>query len=295
MAAKQEKQALQDPAPMAAGEVHAQRDEAADLEFLEKFSQLRAAGRFEEVKKMFAEGAKWVTLYKKSLEGGEEICAWLSSEKDKGRANIVESAWRADGEKYSRDLTTKFPRGGLHEVIQSAVVSRGLIQEMTITPKWAAHALVIDFALAREQGDDQTAVQKMDKNVVWKTWDNAEVTGKSAVAEFMAERRKQGEKRDGISDFEALGEVTEEHGVFERSMDIQRSDGVRVNGTQTLTVALKGGRFKITEVYVHPETELQDGQWVDPLDRPRSNPAVRPTGDKDKEGGKKPKCGCAVM
>jgi hypothetical protein len=293
VAAKQEKQALQDPEPTPAEEASGQRDEAADLELLEKFSQLRRDGHFEKVKKMFAEDAKWVTLYKKPLEGSEGICAWLTSENDKGRVNTVESPWRVDGEKYSRDLTTKFPRGGLHEVIQSAVISRGLIQEMAITPKWAAHALVIDFALAREQGDDQTALQKMDKNVVWKTWDNAEVTGKSAVAELLAERRKEGEKREGMSDFEALGEVTEEHGIFERSMDIQRADGVRVNGMQTLTVSLKGGRFKITEVYVHPEKELQDGQWVEPVERERSSPAIKPTGHTD--DGKKPKCGCAVM
>merc|ERR1719343_695542 len=156
---------------------------------------------------------------------------------------------------------------------------------MKITPKWKSHALVIDFALAREQGDDQTALDKMDKNVVWKTWDNAEIIGKSAVAEFMADRRREGEKREGISDFEALGDVTDELGIFERSMDIQRPDGVRVNGTQTLTVRGNHGRFKITEVYVHPEEELKDGQWGVPSERERSftsereksTPAIRPT------------------
>jgi len=292
VAAKQDAAALQDHG--LAVEVNEQRDEVADIKFLERFSQLRAAGRFEELKKMFAEDAKWVTLYKKSLDGKEEICVWLSSDKDNGRANIVESPWRADGEKYSRELTTKFPRGGLHEVIQSAVISRGCIKEMRITPKWKAHATVIDFALAREQGDDQAALDKMDKNVVWKTWDNAEVTSKSAVAEFMAERRRDGEKREGTSDFEALGDVTDELGIFERTMDIQRSDGVRVNGTQTLTVRSKGGRCKITEVYVHPDTELKDGQWGAPVVREKSTPAIRPTGDKQ-DDNKKPKCGCAVM
>ncbi|CAK0873900.1 unnamed protein product [Prorocentrum cordatum] len=236
-----ERQALQDPKLAAAAEVaeevNEQRDEAADLELLERYSMLRAEGRFEEATSMFSKDARWVTLYKTSLEGSEEIGRWMNREKEKGRANLTEGQWHVDGDKYSRELTTKFPRGGLHEVIQSAVISRGCIKEVSITPKWQAHALVIDFALARERGDDQAALDKMAPNVVWKTWDNAEIAGKAAVSELMAEQRRHGERRDGTSDFEALGEVSDELGIFERAMDIQRSDGVRVCGTQTLTRA----------------------------------------------------------
>jgi len=290
--------ALQDPKLAAAAEVaeevNEQRDEAADLELLERYSMLRAEGRFEEATSMFSKDARWVTLYKTSLEGSEEIGRWMNREKEKGRANLTEGQWHVDGDKYSRELTTKFPRGGLHEVIQSAVISRGCIKEVSITPKWQAHALVIDFALARERGDDQAALDKMAPNVVWKTWDNAEIAGKAAVSELMAEQRRHGERRDGTSDFEALGEVSDELGIFERAMDIQRSDGVRVCGTQTLTV--RGNPLKITEVYVHPETEMKDGQWVTPVERARSAkyhaPGQREHSQPAKNG---PKCGCAVM
>jgi hypothetical protein len=295
VAAKEERQALQDPKPVAAAEaINEERDEAADLEILARYSQLRADGNFEEATKMFSADARWVTLYKKSLEGSEEIGNWMNREKEKGRANLTEGQWYVDGDKYSRELTTRFPRGGLHEVIQSAVISRGYIKEVKIAPKWQAHALAIDFALAREQGDDQTALEKMSASVVWKTWDNAEIAGKAAVAELMAEQRRHGERRDGTSDFEALGDVTAELGIFERAMDIQRSDGVRVCGTQTLTV--KGNPLKITEVYVHPETEMKDGQWVTPAERTRSDKYHAPGQSDNKESDKKgPKCGCAVM
>merc|ERR1719291_711227 len=196
----------------------------------------------------------------------------MNREKEKGRANLTEGRWYVDGDRYSRELTTKFPRGGLHEVIQSAVISRGHIKEVKIAPKWQAHALAIDFALAREQGDDQTALDKMSAGVVWKTWDNAEIAGKAAVEELMAEQRRHAEM-----------------GIFERAMDIQRSDGVRVCGTQTLTV--KGNPLRITEVYVHPETEMKDGQWVQPAEREKSAKYHAPGQTAVKEPNKTgPKC-----
>ena len=136
-----------------------------------------------------------------------------------------------------RDLTTKFSRGGRHEVVQSAVISGGYIKLIQIAPKWAAHAVVIDFTLARENGDDQAALDQIAQNVIWKTWDNREVTGSEAAAKLMAEQRERGEKRDATSDFEALEEVTDEQGVFERAMEVHRSDCTRVfRGTQTLKV-----------------------------------------------------------
>lgn len=289
------RRALQDPEPAAAAEADDEENrDAANLELLQRYSALRAAGKFEEATRMFSADARWVTLYQKALEGSEEIGMWMNREKEKGRANLTEGEWYAVGGKYCRHLTTKFPRGGLHEVIQSAVISRGCIKEVKIMPKWQAHALAIDFALARERGDDQTALEKMAQNVVWKTWDNAEIAGKAAVAELMAEQRRHGERRDGTSDFEALGDVSDELGIFERAMDIQRSDGVRVCGTQTLTV--RGNPLKITEVYVHPETEMKDGEWVRPAERERSGKYHAPGQTDVKESDKKgPKCGCAVM
>jgi len=292
-----ERQALQDPKLAAAAEVaeevNEQRDEAADLELLERYSMLRAEGRFEEATSMFSKDARWVTLYKTSLEGSEEIGRWMNREKEKGRANLTEGQWHVDGDKYSRELTTKFPRGGHHEVNQSAVISRGCIQEIKVVPRLAAHALVIDFALALDQGDDKLVLEKMDRNVVWKAWDNAEATGKSAVAELLAEKRRQGEKREGTSDFEVCGEVTDHVGIFERSVDIQGKDGARVNGTQSITVRFNGGRWKVTEVYVNLEAELQGGRWVAPAEREKSAPALKPAGPEDGKGN--PKCGCAVM
>jgi hypothetical protein len=247
---------------------HAGRAFESELELLVKYSELRAAGRFEDVKEMFAKDARWVTLYKKTLEDREVIFAWMNREKAAGRTNLVEGPWKVDGDKYSREMATKFPRGGRHEVVQSAVISGGYIREMRITPKWEAHAVVIDFGLAREKGDDQTALEKMAQNVVWKTWDEREVTGISAVAELMAEQRNRGEKRDATSDFEALGEVTDEQGIFERSMEIQRSDcAVVFRGTQTLKV--RGNPLRITEVYMHPEIQ-EDAHFVEAAEGSRS-------------------------
>jgi len=218
----------------------------------------------------------------------------MDREKEKGRKNLTEGAWKKDGDAYSRQLTTKFPRGGLHEVIQSVRISEGKIVEVRITPKWKAHAVVIEFAVAREKGDDQAALAEMAANVEWRTWDNVEVKGKDKVAELMGQQREHNEKREGTSDFEALGDITDELGLFERAMEIQRSDGIKVQSTQTIRV--RGNPLKIDEVYVHPEVEMQDGQWKAPVERERSE-MYRGAGELKPAGsGKKgPKCGCAVM
>jgi hypothetical protein len=274
------------------------RNVAADLEILNKYGKLRASGKNEEAIALFHDDAKWVTLYKTALNGKSEIQMWMDREKEKGRANLQEGSWAEDGPVYSRALSTQFPRGGLHEVVQSVAIEKGLIKMVEIKPKWKAHQVVIDFAIAREKDNDKTALDFMDTNVTWKTWDNVEITGKEEVEKLMALQRQHGEKREGLSDFEALGDVTHDYAMFERSLEIQRPDGVKVRSTQTLTV--RGDPLKIVEVYVHPEEEMKDGNWGTPLLRERSqqyNAPNRAAGQTaaDPNKDKAPKCGCALM
>lgn len=267
---------------------------ASDLEVVVEYARLRSLSKNQDAVALFSENATWVTLYQQVLSGREQIKTWMDQETQAGRANLVEGDWEEDGECYSRELTTKFPRGGLHEVIQSVEVSKRQITTVRIKPKWKAHGVVIDFANLRANGDNEAALEHMADGVRWKTWDNVEVQGKEKVMELMSAQTLHGDKRVGMSDFEALGEVTDEQAIFERAMQIERLDGVKVRATQTLTIS--GDPLKIVEVYMHPEEELKDGSWSAPLEREKSETYQPPLlGKQDDAKKKAPKCGCTTM
>lgn len=253
-----------------------------DTRLLNEFFGALNTGRSAEAGLLLTEDAEWNTLYSKKLTGRQEIIDWRENERKTGRRNKAESPWvqEVNGTtKYKRDMKVVFPSKATHQVVQTVTCQDGLISHVDVSPKFAALSVALMFEKARSADDDEAALEYMSENVEWKAWDGFHVEGKEAVRKLFRQQKMRETKREGESEFEAAN-VNETGGVFERSLYIERVDGIKVKSKQRLYVkgelaemepvsvgsgeqrTCYGIQLKIVEVKVLATEEMIDGHWI---------------------------------
>merc|ERR1719422_80505 len=204
----------------------------------------------------------------------------MQTEHQAGRRNIDQGAWERHPKlpsHYIRDMKVTFSSKATHIVVQTIKVVKGLIQSIGVKPKYPALGVALAFAQARSDQDDQAALAQMSEKVEWKAWDGFHVEGKEGLRKLFQEQKGR-EMRQGRTEFEAAA-VDEHGGVFERLLDIERIDGIKVRTTQRIFVKgelteqaplkLPDGKIKpiwdfvpkIVEVHVLTTEEFVDGKW----------------------------------
>jgi len=243
---------------------------------LDGFATHRRSGDNARAASWLSKDAEWTTLYEDTIKGKDEIQKWLEEEVQHGRRNVEEGQWipafAGSVDSFKRDLTVHFPNGSTHQVIQKVSLQGRRISKIRVEPVHEAHRVVLTFALARKRGDDEAAIRLMSDDVLWRTFDDFSIKGKQEVRQLLQKQRQRQEKRVGMSDFEAIPPITEKGGEFSRKMQIERPDGVKIRTAQTLKVAMAKGVLRITQIHVHSEEMLRDGQWVECPASPKRSP-----------------------
>lgn len=231
---------------------------------------------------MLSEDCMWSTLYLEKINGRAAILAWMKCESQEGRKNMEQGTWSQDSlgsNSYTRDVKVTFPSKATHDVVQTVTLVQGQITEVMIKPLYPALSVALAFAEARSNHDDEASLDQMSQNVEWKAWDGFHVEGKEAVRKLFRQQKGREVVRQGRTEFEAAT-VNEHEGVFERLLDIERVDGIKVKTKQMLFVrgelsemapvdvgrgrlkAVWGIAPKIVEVHVLTTEEFVDGKWV---------------------------------
>merc|ERR1719422_141433 len=162
----------------------------------------------------------------------------MQTEHQAGRRNIDQGAWERHpklASHYVRDMTVTFSSKATHTVVQTIKVVKGLIQSIGVKPKYPALGVALAFAGARSAQDDEAALAQMSEKVEWKAWDGFHVEGKEGVRKLFREMKGREVSRRSRTEFEAAV-VNEQGGVFERLLDIERVDGIKVRTTHRIYV-----------------------------------------------------------
>lgn len=248
---------------------------------LAHFATLRQEADFVACAQLMASNITWYTLYEDIISGRDNVLKFMTTEHEAGRRNVDQEEWAPHSKlprTYQRTLKVLFSTKATHEVVQTIKVEHNLIKTIQFKPKYPALAVVLAFADARNVGDEEAALAQMSDKVEWKAWDGFHVEGKEAVRHLFHEQKGR-EVRTGHSEFEAAT-VNEQGGVFERLLDIERVDGIKVRTNQRIFVkeelteekplkladgtvkTIRGLRPKIVEVHVLTTEEMVDGTWV---------------------------------
>jgi hypothetical protein len=251
---------------------------------LEEFARLRTSDEFaglDEVVALMAEDVAWSTLYGDIIKGRKDIKVWMETESQAGRKNIDFGPWSNDNapDRWKRDMKVTFTSKATHDVVQTVTMAQGLIQKVVMKPKYPALGVALAFADARTKQDDEAALEQMSEKVEWKAWDGFHVEGKEGVRKLFHEQKGREVVRQGRTEFEAAT-VNEQVGIFERILDIERVDGIKVRTKQKLFIKgeltelepvnfgngnikpIWGVLPKIYEVHVLTTEELIEGKWV---------------------------------
>lgn len=250
---------------------------------LAHFAKLRQEADFVACASLMADDITWYTVYGDTISGSDNVLAFMTKEHEAGRRNVDQEEWRRHSKPnrhrmYQRDMTVMFSTRAKHEVVQTIQVDNGLIKTIQFKIKYPALAVALAFAEARSAGDEEAALAQMSDKVEWKAWDGFHVEGKEAVRHLFHEQKGR-EVRTGHTEFEAAT-VNEQGGVFERLLDIERVDGIKVRTNQRIFVkaelieekplklsdgtvkTIRGLQPKIVEVHVLTTEEMVDGNWV---------------------------------
>jgi len=248
---------------------------------LAHFATLREEADFEACARLMASDITWYTLYNEAISGRDNVLTFMTAEHEAGRRNVDQEKWVRHSKlprTYQRVMKVLFSTKAKHDVVQTITVEENLIKTIQFKPKYPALAVALAFAGARGAGDEEAALAQMSDKVEWKAWDGFHVEGKEAVRHLFHEQKGR-EVRTGHTEFEAAT-VNEQGGVFERLLDIERVDGIKVRTNQRIFVnveltdekplkladgtvkIIRGLQPKIVEVHVLTTEEMVDGKWA---------------------------------